>query len=416
MKTPPPLSNEIFGLIIETLGEDIPSLRSCSLVSCVFRHFCSPTLYRNIDLDCREKLETCFQLGELSDSLTHTRSLSLTSGFVSPRHLQILDIISQKAPLETLRLYDIRFHAEPFTVSSLSKPYAVTVLSLKRCRFGGFEDFVSFVRCFPGCKALRLDSCTWEGRHFQDLKLGCLPTHSLAPVHLEIIVPLKHWSPKENCDQGRIVGMSWLDLTGLRSFKYMIENEISSERVVGRIATCEHLEEVDMSISYFVDCRFGKRKLCCSISCSYPDQAVGPAGPQLAQLIGRIKLLTLRCTSGLIPWYSFYNVFPPSLALERIRILTIGQPNFVGHCRVFDNTLSDTERYPSLVRVEVYSFDSRKTGREARDTFERLCMDEYLPRLKALGRLHGSSMRSVESAAPVDPFGSLGDAYYKDWM
>ena len=50
------------------------------------------------------------------------------------------------------------------------------------------------------------------------------------------------------------------------------------------------------------------------------------------------------------------------------------------------------------------------------DGQERLCLDKYLPRLKALGRLPVSRAGSAESVRPVDTFGSVADAYYKDSM
>lgn len=75
--SPSPFSNEIFAMFIESLGEDLRSLRACSLVSSVFRHFCSPILYRDIALDRKEKVDDFIQVGERSDSLQHIKSLSL---------------------------------------------------------------------------------------------------------------------------------------------------------------------------------------------------------------------------------------------------------------------------------------------------------------------------------------------------
>jgi hypothetical protein len=87
-------------------------------------------------------------------------------------------------------------------------------------------------------------------------------------------------------------------------------------------------------------------------------------------------------------------------------------------CKVLDSTFSDTDRYPSLVEFEVVrpvgetNFGRLKAG----DAHERVYMDEYLPRLKALGKLPASGTRKVESVRPVDTFGSVADAYYKDSM
>ena len=146
-------------MFIESLGEDLPTLRACSLVSSVFRHFCSPVLYRDIGLDCKEKADTFLQIGDRSDSLRHTKSLSLSLGYTHGGHpCGILTTISRKAPLETLRVYQVRFHGE-----SLTTPLPdVTVLVLRECQFGMFKDFVTFIRCFPRCETLRLHGCSWD--------------------------------------------------------------------------------------------------------------------------------------------------------------------------------------------------------------------------------------------------------------
>jgi hypothetical protein len=261
-----PLSNEIFGLIIESLGEDIPSLKSCSLVSSVFRHFCSPILYRDIELDREDKLETFFQLGERSDSLMYTKSFRLAySGPEDKIHIRkprkILDIISQKASLETLRLYKVQLHRETFTESLLSRLSTVTVLSLRMCCFGGFEDFVSFIRCFPRCQVLRLLYCTWPKDRL-DFKFKGLPTYDLAPAHLEIVdQATRSGSARKGIkhryfNQGKITGMPWLNLAGVKSFRYLIQQEMASGSVVGHIATSEFLEAVD--ISTYIDGHFGE--------------------------------------------------------------------------------------------------------------------------------------------------------------
>lgn len=262
---PPPFSNEILGMFIESLGEDLHTLRACSLVSSVFRHFCSPILYRDIVLNRKEKVDTFIQIGDRSNSLHHTKSLSLAYyGFETKAHLRkprkILDVISRKASLETLRLYRVQFHAEPFTTSVLSKLSTVTALDLQECRFGGFEDFVSFIRCFPRCDILRLRGCTWIHNEHARLKFRGLPTYDLAPTCLEITgASMVEWG-EEFCDQGKIVGMVWLDLAGLKSFTYVIENDTVSEPVLEQIAGCKLLEEIDIALSYSGGLSFGERK------------------------------------------------------------------------------------------------------------------------------------------------------------
>ena len=56
-------------------------------------------------------------------------------------------------------------------------------------------------------------------------------------------------------------------------------------------------------------------------------------------------------------------------------------------CMILDSTFSDTFRFPSFVELEVCSLGVTQIGRKVKDMHEPLCMDEYLPRLKALGRL-----------------------------
>ena len=211
-------------------------------MSSVFRHFCSPILYRDIVLNREEKVDTFIQigLGDRSHSLHHTKSLSLAYyGFETKAHLRkphrILDVILRKTSLKALRLHRVQFQAEPFTTSVLSKLSTVTALDLQECRFGGFEDFVSFIRCFPHCDILRLRGCTWIHNEHARLKFRGLPTYDLTPTRLEITgASMAEWG-EEFCDQGKIVAMVWLDLAGLKSFTYVIKNDTVSEPVLEQI-------------------------------------------------------------------------------------------------------------------------------------------------------------------------------------
>ena len=403
-ETLPHLSNEIFGLIIESLGEDIPTLRSCSLVSSVFHHFCSPILYRNIELG-KKKLESFFQLGERSVCLMHTKSLSLV---YEPeigvknypgKFYKILDTISQKTSLKTLRLHNIPLRVEPFTASLLSKLSTVTVLTIEQCYLRGFEDFVSFIRCFPRCQVLRLRYNSWPpglpNQWFRDL-----PTYDLAPTHLEITNALPEpWGVTQLSNQGRIVGMPWLNLAGIKSFTYVIQAASVSRPVVGDIATCELLEVVDMDAAS-VSRNFGKQEPFHS-SRSNTNKVVYLAIEQLTLLIGRIKSLTLRCPSQVLPWgfsCSSDSQFPPSATLERLRFITSGPSPMPTCCRLLDNTFSDTDRYPSLVEFElVRSVEVRRIGgRVSEETHARLVhLDKFLPRLKGLGRLPTDGTQNV---------------------
>ena len=76
-------------------------------------------------------------------------------------------------------------------------------------------------------------------------------------------------------------------------------------------------------------------------------------------------------------------------------------------CAVLDDTFSDTDRYPSLIEFEVRSLDVPDVRVRDRETHIRLCLDEYFPRLKALGRLVVGNTQSVETTRLVDTFGSV---------
>jgi len=243
-------------MFIEALGDDQHSLRACSLVSSVFRHLCGPILYRDIALDREEKVDTFIQFGEHSDILRHVKSFTIKN---SKDPHGILDTISRKASLEILCLRRDMFHPGTLTASIFSELSTVTVLVLQGCRFEEFEDFVSFIQCFPLCEILRLRRCTWI-RH-TDAKLeptGRLPVHDIAPAHLEVTNNLSPTWGEEYCDQGETFGASWLGLTGLKSFTYAIGGETKLELVLGKIAACEQLEEIDVAIPYYVRRDFGE--------------------------------------------------------------------------------------------------------------------------------------------------------------
>jgi len=202
----PPFPSEIFGMFIEALAEDQDSLRACSLVSSVFRHLCGPILYRKIALNREEKVDTFIQFGERSDILRYVKSFTIT--IMKAPH-GILDRISRKAFLEILCIHWALFRPETLTAPLLSRLGTVTVLTLKRCRFREFEDFVSFIRCFPLCKMLHLHGCAWT-RH-TGAKLdpaGRLPVHDITLAHLEVTNDFGPGWGRDYCDQGDIVGAS----------------------------------------------------------------------------------------------------------------------------------------------------------------------------------------------------------------
>ena len=336
-------------------------------------------------MDSDEKVSTFIQMGERSDALQYVKSLSLTN--LSEPH-RILDTISRKASLETLCLHRAEFHVEPLAASLLSRLSTVTVLVLRECRFGGFKDFVSFIRCFPLCEVLRLRACTWTRYKDAKLKFGGVRVHDIAPVHLEITNNFPMEQGEEYYDQGRIVGAAWLGLGGLKSFTYPFWGETATKLMLERIAACELLEEIDLDIPHSVRRSFGECEPCgCPILglFNWLRSAISLLTPFLA----RIKSLTLRFEYGFLPlWVPYLDMdFPPSPTLERMRIIIAWSMPIEEEFESLDSMFADTNQYPSLKEFEVCSDVVTQEGKKGRDTYESLCMDEYLPRLKAMGKL-----------------------------
>ena len=206
-------------------------------------------------MDRGEKVDTFVQFGELSESLQYVKSLILTD--LNAPH-GILDTISRKASLETLDLRQVEFYVEPLTTPPLSVLRTVTVLILRECRFGRFEDFVSFIRCFPLCEVLRLRGCTWLDHEVTKLKSEGPAANYIAPAHLEITNNFATEWGDEYCDQGGIIRAARLDLTGLKSFTYTFEGEAQTKVMLENIAACDLLEEIDLTIPYSVRRDFGE--------------------------------------------------------------------------------------------------------------------------------------------------------------
>ena len=135
----------------------------------------------------------------------------------------------------------------------------MTALVLQECHFGGFEDFVSFIRCFPRCEVLRLHACGWiQDDEHANLRFSGLPAYDLAPVRLEITDTIVAEWGEEFRDQGKIIGTAWLDLAGLKSFTYVIGNRATWGAVLEQIAICELLEEIDLTLVYTGGHSFGE--------------------------------------------------------------------------------------------------------------------------------------------------------------
>jgi len=275
----PSFPSEIFGMFIESLGEDPDDQRSlfdCSLVSSVFRHLCGPILYQEIVLDRWEQVENFVQFGERSECLQYVKSFTLINpkGTSQKPHI-ILATISRKASLETLRLHRVKFYGESLTPSLLSGLSTVTVLVLRECRFWKFEEFVFFIQCFPLCEVLRLRGCTWTRR--EDAKseeVRSLPAYNVAPVHLEITNNFPPEWGEVYCDQNAILWAAPLGLARLKSFTCGFGAGAGSELVLEKIAGCDLLEEIEAAISHSAGRGFGER-----------ESSLWLLNPELAELI-----------------------------------------------------------------------------------------------------------------------------------
>jgi len=143
---PPFFPSEIFWMFVEASGYDQHSLRACFLVSSVFRHLCGRILFRDIALD-REKVDTFIQFGKRSDILQHVRPLSATDPKNPRRIIRSRGGGFSRDPLPSIRR--VVFCPGTLTASLLSRLGTATALVLQGCRFWEFEDFVTFIRCFP---------------------------------------------------------------------------------------------------------------------------------------------------------------------------------------------------------------------------------------------------------------------------
>lgn len=54
---------------------------------------------------------------------------------------------------------------------------------------------------------------------------------------------------EERCNQWGIIGMTWLDLTGLKSFTCVVGDGTGSELLLEEISACELLDEITVSFS-----------------------------------------------------------------------------------------------------------------------------------------------------------------------
>lgn len=206
-------------MFIELLREDPYSFRACSLVSPVFRRFCTPILCRNLSLNYPVYADDFIRIGERSNVLQHTKSFRFTSCFWTEpnkdRSHKILDIISRKASLETLHIRRAQFHSTYPESSVLHKLSTVTVLILEKCHFGGFGAFTHFIGCFRLCESLQLYGST-------------------------------HRWVTEWCEQEETVGAFGLGHMKIKSFAYAVDDS-SSMDMLKEIAACGLPEEIHVS-------------------------------------------------------------------------------------------------------------------------------------------------------------------------
>lgn len=112
----PLLPNEVIGLIVDGLCDDIPALRACSTTSSLLYSFCKRPLYRNINLNTPDKVDQFVLASEDSDlpvlRYTHTLSLGIT-GTASWRYADklaiALGVFSKKASIQCLTLKEMKF-------------------------------------------------------------------------------------------------------------------------------------------------------------------------------------------------------------------------------------------------------------------------------------------------------------------
>jgi len=88
-----------------------------------------------------------------------------------------------------------------------------------------------------------------DHREDAELKFGSTRVYDIAPVHLEITNHFPAAWGERHCVQGEIIGATWLDLIGMKSFTYAVGGETVPELVLERIVACGLLEGIGIALS-----------------------------------------------------------------------------------------------------------------------------------------------------------------------
>ena len=72
---------------------------------------------------------------------------------------------------------------------------------------------------------------------------------------------------------------------------------------------------------------------------------------------------------------------------ERMRIVTPRLSPTIEDYEILDTTFSDADKYPFLKELEICSLLMTQGGEKGGNTRGHFWMDEYLPRVRVMGRL-----------------------------
>lgn len=264
----PPFPNEIVGLIVDELRDDIPALRTCSTVSSLLYHFCKRHLYRSINLDTQDKVDGFILASEDADLhiLRYTHAVSLgVAGMASWRYADklviALGVFAKNASIKCLSLKEMKFTLVSQsnvadlieTTGALSR--TVSKLELSDCLFTRREDIESLIRSFPLCKSLCLRRCSWQSTQLA-------PVFSSLPIHTVLLDELEITTRRtlSMYDLSAIVEQDWLDTTGLKSLTYSVIEHSMATKMFNAVQGCR-LENLRLWCRYKESYALGNRFL-----------------------------------------------------------------------------------------------------------------------------------------------------------
>lgn len=259
-----PLPNEVIGLIVDELRDDIPALRACSTTSSLLYSFCKKPLYRSINLDTPDKVDEFILASEDADLpvFRYTVTLSLgIAGMASWRYadklVAALGAFAKNPSIRSLTLKEMKFTlVSPSNVAGLVETTGVlsrtvSKLSLFDCLFTRREDIESLIRSFPLCKSLRLRRCSWQSTQLAPI-FSSLPTHAVSLDELEIITR----KTLDIYDLSALVEREWLDTTGLKSLTYSVVEYAMAAKILNAVKDCQ-LENLNISCRFKESYTFG---------------------------------------------------------------------------------------------------------------------------------------------------------------